>query len=340
MQFGNDKSRIIRGLAIILMVTGHSCPGKIIPFAVPLFSFLVGYGYEFAKQKDIAHSFKRIKHLLLHFWFILFAICLPIAVFFTHYKFSVSQLALNMFGCWGGFNFYCWYVYFYILAMLSMPLLSRIIDRFKLKALIPMVLLFLATYVTISLTPNLNSHEWISKIGRYCKLMPIVLTAYWMAHEKIFNKVHLEGGLITGTIATSIAIGVYLLRYYDEYKIADFLTTPVIIGAISLLTESLAKTTGIIHKIALWAKTTLTDLGIKSMHIWFLHSLFFAHSTKGLFAFLKPLMQTDVSRVLTVLICSWILSIATMKLYTLLEKAVSRLRLLRFKNIFRLGSSV
>lgn len=324
MQFGNDKSRIIRGLAIILMVTGHSCPGKIIPFAVPLFSFLVGYGYEFAKTRDLRHAVKRIWHLLAHFWFILLGICLPIAIFYTHYKISPGNFVLNMFGMWGGLNYYCWYVSFYILAMLTMPFLSRIIDRYRWQGLVVLLLIFGAIYGAYYFYPKLLTIEIIKRFDRYFKFMPIVLSAYWMAHYKVFSRINIEAGGKIMWISLVGMVAFYLLRGIPYAKTADFIVTPLFVGAVALLMDSGEQISAVSSKLFGYLKVALTDLGIKSMHIWFLHALFFTASTKKLFVFMNPVLGNPVLRVCVILCASWLLSIFTMKLYDLLSGSLSK----------------
>lgn len=306
------------------MVTNHCLPGKIIPFAAPLFTFLVGYGYEFAKQKNLRHAAIRIWHLLINFWFILFGLCVPIAIFYTHYKFTAEQLIMNMFGLWPGFNYYCWYVYFYILAMLCMPWLSRLIDRYGLRALIPMVILFLGVHEYLHFNSGLLSDKWIERLNRFCELMPIVVTAYWLAHYKIFSKIHIKYNGISALLALIVISGVYLMRYFQTVKLLDFINCAVFSAAIAVLFDSVAT----LGKSAalLTGKTIaiLTDLGIKSMYIWFIHSIFIAHSTRSLFKFMEPLYKYPVSKVLTILLTSWLLSILLMRVYNLLSSLISK----------------
>lgn len=326
MQFGNDKSRIIRGLAIILMVTGHSCPGKIIPFAVPLFSFLVGYGYEFARTRNLRHAAKRIWHLLSHFWFILLGICVPIAVFYTHARIPVHKVIMNMFGLWGGLNYFCWYVNFYILAMLTMPFLSKIIDRYNWRGLAGLLILFGVIYGAYYFFPELTKIEVVKRFERYFKYMPVVLGGYWMAHYKVFSFIKLKAGSVMIWLSLVAIIAFYLLRGVPYAKVADFIITPLFAGAVALFFESAETLSAAGAKLFGYIKIALTDLGIKSMHIWFLHAIFFTAVTKKMFRFMDPLMKEDVPRVITVLAASWLLAVCTMKLYSFLSSSSGKLR--------------
>lgn len=199
LAFGNDMSRIVRGIAVTLMVTGHSLPGKIIPFAVPLFSFLVGYGYFFAREKTLRHAAKRIWHLLSHFWLILFGICIPAAIISWPDSIKISEVLLNMFGLCGRFNFYCWYIYFYIAAMCMMPLISSIINRHGLKATIGISLFFglacLAIYNWLGNYLTTGSPNIVSVVYRCFRYMPIVTMGYWLAQSSFFSRIPIKKGL-------------------------------------------------------------------------------------------------------------------------------------------------
>lgn len=88
--FGKDKTLIIKGIAIIFMMLLH-CYGNeaydveldfshaplarihgVFKICVGIFTFMVGYGYAFSKNKDLKYSLQHIKKLLIPFWTILF----------------------------------------------------------------------------------------------------------------------------------------------------------------------------------------------------------------------------------------------------------------------------
>lgn len=98
LQFTRDYTQIIKGIAILFMMILHvggsgatyDVPirtmaefpviGYIHPsfkLCVGIFTFMVGYGYAFAKVKDWHYSFKHIWSLLKVFWLILLVITIP-----------------------------------------------------------------------------------------------------------------------------------------------------------------------------------------------------------------------------------------------------------------------
>lgn len=278
LEFGNDMSRLVRGLAVVLMVIGHSLPGKIIPFAVPLFSFLVGYGYYFAKQKTISHAAKRVWHLLSHFWLILFGICIPAALITWAGEIKIGEVLLNMFGLCGRFNFYCWYIYFYVAAMLLMPIVSRAINKRGLWATLLIAALFGGIAGSIYLWANsyltTGSPNVVSVLYRVCRYMPVVVMGYWLAYSKFFSKISLRKNIWAVLSAIAILIGVYMLRGVPYMMLADLIWAPVAAGALAVVFNIYALP---------FLRIIITELGLKSMGIWFLHAVFFTHSTRGLF---------------------------------------------------------
>ncbi len=340
IDFSNDMSRIIRGIAVVMMVIGHSLPGRITPFAVPLFSFLVGYGYAFAKQHSLRHSALRIWHLLSHFWFILFLICIPAALISWNGEIKISEISMNMFGVCGRFNFYCWYIYFYIAAMLMMPPLARLIDRFGLKATLLEAVIFgllaggIYTWMGSWLTTGHTNV--ISILYRCFRYMPIVIMGYWLAHYRILSKIPLKRHPIIPIACIGGLIGLYLLRGLPCLQWFDLIWAP--------LTGVLVA--GIFNLYPLAPlRFVLTELGLKSMGIWFLHALFFTHSTKGFF---MPLirwipannwipdatwMVRGCFRIIAIIILSYLMALivdfAFKKSKELINKGLYRLPILR-----------
>lgn len=298
--FGNDMSRLLRGLAIILMVTNHCYPGVLIPFAVPLFTFLVGYGYAFARKKNIRHSVSRIWHLLRGFWIILFGICLPVAVFYTHYRFTWFKFVLDMFGIWRGFNFYCWYIYFYIFAMILMPVLSRLIDRFGLTALILLAVGFGAGYLGVDSIDNYAKNMWLDALHRCMQWMSLVLTAYYIASNNLYARIRFRHGVLSGIIAFLVMAGVYMARYFEIVRVADLITVPVFSAAFAALFQSFRMRI---------LPPVLTELGIRSMNIWFLHALFFSYSTRKFFLPVVSWATWPPLRVTAILTASYLMAV-------------------------------
>lgn len=312
LTFGNDMSRIVRGIAIILMVTGHSLPGKIIGFAVPLFSFLVGYGYAFAKDHSWRNSLHRVWHLLSNFWIILFCICLPAALISYPIPLKLSETVQGMFGLCGRLNFYAWYIYFYIFAMAVMPGVSRVIDRFGLKGALAVAGICGLIVAGILAIPHYDSYLAGRVAYRCFRYLPIVAMAYYLAKRRIFSRLHFPSHWIVPLVALAGMVGVYFLRGVPYAQIFDLLWAPLF-AALTAMAFSVFSLR--------WLRVLLTELGMKSMHIWFLHALFFTHATKGLFGPLVGWIHFKPLFILAVLGLSYLMAI-------LIDKAVGGVKLL------------
>lgn len=277
--FGNDMSRIVRGIAIILMVMGHSLPGKIIGFAVPLFTFLVGYGYAFAKQHTLGNSFKRIWHLLFSYWIVLLCVCLPAALISYPRPIPLSEIGLCLFGLNGRLNFFSWYVYFYIFTMLCLPAASRVIDRYGFKGAIILCAVCGGVVLAILGVPDYDANIFL-RVGYRCfRYFPIALSGYWLAKFGIFAKLRYRVRPVMAFVALAMMVGIYFCRGWEYARIFDFVWAPLFGACVGVAFH---------FPFMRFPGRFLTSMGMKSMNIWFLHALFFTHSTKGL---LDPLVD-------------------------------------------------
>lgn len=95
--FDKRKTAIIKGFAIVFMILLHVFGGPgwyeedlpmnhneaLIHFmgafkiCVGMFVFMVGYGYAFARSKNVGYSVHHIKRLLTCFWVVLFCFAFP-----------------------------------------------------------------------------------------------------------------------------------------------------------------------------------------------------------------------------------------------------------------------
>lgn len=327
LAFGNDISRIVRGIAIILMVVGHSLPGRVIGFAVPLFSFLVGYGYNFSRSRDARHSLIRVWHLLSNFWIILFGLCIPAALITHAGPVKFGEVALNMFGLHPRFNFFCWYIYFYIVAMTLLPGLSRIVDRYGLRGVILLSLLFGGVTAGLGAIPVKGLDVWIVKLigcaSRCACYMPVVLAGYWLARNGVYARMGYRRSPMRLALCIGALVGIYFLRGLPWVKTLDLLWAPLAAGAVAQIFG--------MYTLAP-VRWLLTFLGMRSMGIWFLHALFFTHATRKLFVpildfftkndFMASLgiYSVNTVRILLIFAVSALLAILFDKVYSLLSK--------------------
>lgn len=314
--FDKHMSCMLRGLAVALMVFNHSMPGVLIPFAVPLFSFMVGYGYTFAKQRNLSHGVKRIKHLLYNFWFILFVICLPLALYIAPQLLTVGKVLLCTIGLRGDLNWFCWYIYFYAFAMLTLPWLSRVIDRYGLKGTIGLCAGFGLLFWGLWSIPGYDKIMGINQLARCAKFMPVVLSGYWVGSVQLYSKIKVLKEWWVAIIAALLCCGLYMLRGIDYAMIFDILWVPIFAGLFSVA-MGFGK--------AWLLKPILTHLGRESMNIWFLHALFFTHLTRKPFLPLISWIENRWLMAIAVLILSYLMSCAVSVAYNWVTKQTQHL---------------
>lgn len=143
LRFDKDMTLILKGVCIIMMIIHHCAGGedlwnislkesnsiieKIMSMcsAVGIYTFMVGYGYAFAKKKDFKDTLNRIVRLLIPFWVILFIFTIPVA----YSSMNLQLFILNMFGINSVYNWFSWFVSFYIFSMIVLPLIGKLIDN-------------------------------------------------------------------------------------------------------------------------------------------------------------------------------------------------------------------
>lgn len=304
--FDRDKSQIVRGLAIIFMICLHNHCGGLFRICIPLFTFLVGYGYGFAKKKNLNYGIKRIWNLLSHFWLILIGIFLPIALVDGEYDFNIKEFIYELFGLESELNWYSWYVYFYIFAMIVMPLIARIIDRYKLIAAFGLIVFIQSPCILIHMYYGWADDIWLKAAFDCCLCSPAMIAGYYCSSFKIFGKVHFSSGWPTATIAIGIAVAAFFARTLPFAYLYDFVLTTIFILAVAVAFQAVNAN---IIQIAIIA------LGQQSMNMWFIHALFFTTATASATAFLVDWAQPKIIHIIWMILLSYLISLVVNKVY-------------------------
>ncbi len=182
VSFGPDKSQILRGIAIICMIILHNdVPVPGFKICVSIFTFLVGYGYYYAKEKNLKHGLKRSWHLLSHFWLILLGLFLPVAILGGEYKPTLYNVFTNMFGLESNLNWFSWYIYFYLYSMVAMIPLSRVVNRYGIWAVLGLWALCYGIVFLLHQIPNWSDNIWVQAIHDCILCTPVMLAGYYLA---------------------------------------------------------------------------------------------------------------------------------------------------------------
>lgn len=310
IDFGPDKSQILRGLAIIFMIILHNDTVSEFKICVPIFTFLVGYGYAFAKEKNLRHGLKRMWHLLSHFWLILLGLFLPVAIWKGGYEPTIGNVLLNMFGLESNLNWYSWYIYFYIFAMLVMIPASRLIQRFKLPALGALIVVSLGLCAAIHLIPDWSSNVWFQAIHDCFLCSPVMYTGFYLAEGGVITLLEIKHNLKNAVVALLVAVGIFFLRGLPFATFLDFATVPVFVAAVVIF-----------FNIVNWQPIyrLLIALGKESMNMWFFHAIFATTYTAVVFAPLIDWLQPKTGHILGLIIISYCIG----KLFTAAYNRIS-----------------
>lgn len=336
LSFGKDKTAIIKGIAIVFMITHHcGIPGfydvrlpffnhelivdsfKTFRLCVGIFTFMVGYGYAFSKTKDLHYSWVHIKRLLLPFWTILIVFTFPIALYFNEMGDAFSVF-LNLLGINSRLNWFSWFVTFFIYAMIVMPILSRIINKKPIKAAFSLIVVaYIMEVIFHQFYPQYKDNDFTQRFFDCLLWTPCMLLGYLFADKKWFCKIAIPDKTIGIFISFILVLTITILRFYFGSLLGfnlDFFYAPMFILAVLIVFN--------IFKLP-YLKRLLTALGNASVYMWFFHALFF---TKAVRSFYQPFIL--ISDSLWIIIpwtlfltftCSWLIILLTKKIKTFLH---------------------
>ena len=305
VRFDKNITRIIKGFALIFMMILH-CYGrelydKSIDFShslvnsffhgefkicVGMFLFMVGYGYAFSKNKDWRYSLQHIKKLLIPFWTILFVFTFPFC--FDSVIGNFKTTVYNLFGISSEYNYYSWFVYFFIYAMIVMPFISRYIDKKPLKNTV--IVIIVASILTVVIheiprflalfdivVPDVVDNKPHLALFNCLMMTPIVSLGYLFAHEGYYERIKISGISKFGVffICLAVIIVCFVLRHFTHRSNnpfnLDLFYAPLVIGAIAVLFNKFD-----------WRifRKVISKIGDVSVYMWFFHALFFTIAVK------------------------------------------------------------
>ena len=310
--FNRNTTFAIKGIAIIMMfvhhfftfpswwVKGVSYPAgqaweyylrDPLRLCVSIFCFLTGYFYFFTKHKNYKYSFKKILSVLMPFWFV-YLLYSVIAVYATGYQYSLKEYLLEMFALYRPTMYFCWYINYYIICMLLLPLCVRLMS----KNIHSDLLLALVIYMLPIGGIHLLSKEWNYGITENLLLFfPVTLVGYVFANYDLFKKVEVINNnlvkpkainificfslLVLAPLCRNTEFGITIIFSKSIYyhMCMDAVYSPIFIYACVRLFN--------IIKFATLEKS-LFFLGQKSMLMWFVSCIFFGNSKQ----FVQPLL--------------------------------------------------
>lgn len=255
--------------------------GQVCQMCVAIFCFITGYFYYFNKNKTYKYSIKKIIKILLSYWFVCISI-MTFALIIGYIKFDFKLILKELLLLDFEVMSFCWYVRFYIVTMLILPIVTKLFNKSKIFCIL--INIIIKNLIIILMFKNLLSNEILFEIVQeLIRYFPIVLIGYIFGYFSILNKIQneivkkyinnnfLEIILSISLICISLMIknlwNIHMRGnlYYYLYSI-DIICAPIlIIGLIN-----------IIKKIRLIKfSKILIQLGKYSMLMWFIHCIFF-----------------------------------------------------------------
>ena len=286
-----------KGIAIILMVMTHlfvlftiDSPFFVIPLfntgksleevisktadiCVYLFSFISGYGlyhsYNGKNSKEIFFTtLTKIIRFLLCYWLVILVIFLPFYAINLGTDFQVVELVKTLFGHHGFFS-YGWYVYFYIMLLITLPFVGKLLDKNKWVALVICYIpLFVLYFVLNRLQDKIVYYDIL------CVLIFAYMTSlvgYVFAKHNFFDLIYrvFKGKrwlilLVSGIVGISLQVAIF--GYYWKGFIQPISVVFIMVFLVELFSFNVPK--AIAYPLDL--------LGKNSMNMWYIHYIFFA----------------------------------------------------------------
>lgn len=295
LTFGKDKTAIIKGFAILFMIILHcGCPEwylielpafvrhhnlqnitGVFKICVGIFAFMVGYGYAYSKNKDLKYSFLHIKRLLIPFWIILL-IALPIII--SRGDFNLKTFLLNLIGVNSVYNYFSWFVAFYIYAMIIMPLVSHIIDkRMYVGTSLFICIAYVSEVAIHQFIPNYTENDWLQRLFDSFLMTPIMLIGYLFARKNFFTSIRIPDKWYMLPVAMLLIALIFVARYCKGSILGfnlDFIYAPTFILSILIIFS--------MYNLR-YVSCIMQQLGKYSVYMWFIHALFFTGVTRDVF---------------------------------------------------------
>lgn len=305
-------TNMLKGVALLLLLCNHFCVVKawITPqylidieihgkpllgyvgafgkICVALWAFLSGIGAYYSCNKGIAQVYKsnlvRLANLLIQYGLILAVVFVPVIAWCKPlfcgeaYDLSVKHLIWNLLACDAEYDKAAWYMRFYIMYVLTFPLLVAAKRRVKNNSLFYAVtfLVFLFVPKTFPLWiaegTMLGTYPLNQMLGEYCSYILIVVTGYMAAEYDLFGRAQRLTASKRGIVcAVVMLVCAMALRSYtksihlgivDIYT--DIVITPFVIYAFYVFFEHTAER----------VRGAFVYLGKASMVVWLIHWIF------------------------------------------------------------------
>lgn len=263
-----QESQVIKGLAILMMIYLHADVSDFFHLTracgpVPFFLIITGYGL-CVTDKPLVSRLKSFFRLLIHYWFIL----TPFLIIGCYMKpdvyiGSLSELLLNYLTWNSTYNGECWFLFPYLLLVLSSQWLICMIRHYN-----PLLIVFFAMVVYIVTlfiyskwgVLYIYNNQWSEHLIHFAQFMlPFSLGVIACEYKwfTFFSNILKSQILILSLLFLLIVIRCHIVtNSFDSFYSFLFISLFLSINRPQLF------------------DTVLAYLGRHSMNMWFIHSWF------------------------------------------------------------------
>ena len=323
-----DNFTFIKGIAIICMIIHHafgfpewyvdgiSYP-NLLPYVeyirnaarlcIPIFVFLTGGGYCLHRDKSFKYSGKKILGFYINYW-IVFIVMLILALICGSYL-SAKSVVLEALGIENVLMKFCWYVPFYALLMLVLPIYSKILRG---KWYIDIVLTGVC-YLLIRIADlTFSGVSYMNLMNSLSIYFPVLSMGYLLVKYDVLDKIKNTVQKRCTLRGVQVAIGLFLvILAFAANAIKVFvkgISTGVILVPILMIGFSLLS-----RRKKDWLQKTVILFGKYSMNIWFLHCAFFSVYTSLILQPIAYFPRIPVLVVVWILLMSLVVAVPITK---------------------------
>ena len=315
-----DKTAILKGIAILFMILHHVLikefyvnPPEVLSsilsvrmqicmkMCVGIYTFIIGYGFWFCSSYGVGYVLRHIGKLLRQYWIVLIFFMIPVS-YWGGYIFNVKKFVLNLFGLEPQYCLGNWYVYFYMYALLILPMLKKWLEYQGLWRLIVAIVAFVSLRLVYSenrYMDNCFMYSQMLVVGMFCAKSQ-VLTHFG---EKVRSR----------CVWFVIALLAVFIRCISGIMglTTDVVAVPIFVIAICGLSQGYEKSLLFL---------SLTKLGKCSTYMWFIHCLFFSDATRNVLQHLPIWSNSLLGAFVVATVVSFVLSLLLYKAETIIQK--------------------
>ncbi|MDO5147873.1 MAG: hypothetical protein Q4D76_00605 [Oscillospiraceae bacterium] len=347
-----DESKVLKGVAVILMIMVHTFKVKWIDESVciydlkvnnqlfshiiaevlhdssAIFAFVTGYACAL-KRINFKDKIKKIQSLYISYWVVLFTVNFPFHVINdliindTVSSISTGEIVKTVFGISSNISKFNWYIIFYVFAILSFDFVGRqflLIKNWKIRYASVILFFFCLRILARKLMFfNLVNESLLSIIQSYNTMMPCWMIGYFSLVDSIYIK--FDSFLENKKIKSVIPILMLGIIYIGKYCLKFIFMIDSGLSSFWILFE-IYSILYILRYINNFSKIRkiLISIGENSLYIWLSSSVFILESIQPFTYVLKFPFLIVFMEVIIMIVLAKMLKLIDIGLRTCLQK--------------------